>query len=402
MLALQGLEVLDLSNYVPGALCTMILADMGAEVIKIEQTEPFPLENMGYSSKGEEKRKDAAYFALNRNKKSMGLNLRSEAGQQIFYRLARKADVVIEGYRPGVVTRLRVDYDTINQLNPRIIYCSLSGYGQDGPYRLYSGHDINYISMAGILGLIGPVEGPPFIPLNLIADFAGVSLYGAIGILLACIAREKTGKGQYIDHTYMEGAIHLMTWFTQQYFFDGTVIRRGESWALGTYPHYAVYETKDGKYLSIGCLEPHFWENLCRFLDREDYVAHSWTMDMTYRKPDEKCDEMFAFLKKAFLTKTRDEWFDLLAQRDIPVGKVYSMDEVFADPQVTARKMVIEIDDPILGKIKQIGILPKLSGTPGTVRSLPPLHGDHTDEILLGLSYSREEITKFRKELVVG
>ena len=402
MLALEGLKVLDLSNYVPGALCTMILADMGAEVIKIEPAQPFPLENMGYSSKGNEKRKESAYFALNRNKKSIGLNLRSEAGKQIFYRLAREADVVIEGYRPGVVKRLAVDYDTINQLNPRIIYCSLSGYGQDGPYRLLSGHDINYISLAGVLGLIGPADGPPSIPLNLIADFAGVSLYGSIGILLAFIAREKTGRGQYIDHTYMEGAMHLMTWFTQKYFLDGTVMKRGETWATGVYPHYAVYETKDGKYLSIGCLEPHFWEGLCRFIGREDYIAHGWTMDMTYRKPDEKCDEMFAFLKKTFLTKTRDEWFDLLAEKDIPVGKVYSIDEVFADPQVVARKMVIEIDDPQLGKIKQIGILPKLSETPGSVRHLPPLHGDHTDEILLGLGYSKVEIAKFREESVVG
>jgi crotonobetainyl-CoA:carnitine CoA-transferase CaiB-like acyl-CoA transferase len=402
MLALEGLKVLDLSNYVPGALCTMILADMGAEVIKIEPAQPFPMDNMGYSSKGDEKRRESAFFALNRNKKSMGLNLRSEAGKQIFYRLAKEADVVIEGYRPGVVKRLAVDYDTINRLNPRIIYCSLSGYGQDGPYRLFSGHDINYISLAGVLGLIGPADGPPSIPLNLIADFAGVSLYGAIGILLAYIAREKTGKGQYIDHTYMEGAMHLMTWFTQKYFLDGTVMKRGETWATGVYPYYAVYETKDGKYLSIGCLEPHFWEGLCRFLGREDYIAHIWTMDMTYRKPDEKCDEMFAFLKNTFLTKTRDEWFDLLAEKDIPIGKVYSMDEVFTDPQVVARKMVIEIDDPELGKIKQIGILPKLSETPGSVRMLPPLHGDHTDEILLGLGYSQEEIAKFREESVVG
>lgn len=402
MLALEGFKVLDLSNYVPGALCTMILADMGAEVIKIEMAQPFPVENMGYSSKGEDKRKEAAFFALNRNKKSIGLNLRSEEGKQIFYRLVREADAVIEGYRPGVVKRLGIDYDTINQINPRVIYCSLSGYGQDGPYRLLSGHDINYISMAGVLGLIGPAEGPPSIPLNLIADFAGVSLYGAVGILLAYIAREKTGRGQYIDHTYMEGAIHLMTWFTQQYFLDGTVMKRGESWATGSYPHYGVYETKDGKYLSIGCLESHFWVNLCQFLGREDYIAHGWTMDMTYRKPDEKCNEMFAFLKETFLTKTRDEWFDLLAPKDIPVGKVYSIDEVFADPQVIARKMVIEIDDTELGRIKQIGILPKLSETPGTVRSLPPLHGDHTDEILLGIGYSRDEIANFRKGSVIG
>ena len=402
MLALNSLKVLDLSNYVPGALCTMILADMGADVIKIEPATPFPFENMGYSSKGEDKRRESAYFALNRNKKSIGLNLRSEAGRQLFHRMAEDADVIIEGYRPGAVKRLGVDYDTIKKINPRIIYCSLSGYGQDGPYRLFSGHDINYISFAGVLGLLGPGEGPPSIPLNLIADFAGVSLYGAIGILMAYIARTKTGEGQYIDHSYMEGGIHLMTWFTQKYFYDGTVMKRGESWALGTYPYYAAYETSDGEYITIGCLEPHFWENLCRFLGREDFIAHGWTMETTYQKPNGKCDEIFAFLKETFLTKTRDEWFNLLAPRDIPVGKVYSMDEVFADPQVIARKMVIEVEDPTLGKIKQVGILPKLSETPGTVRSLAPLHGEHTDEILSEIGITPKETDKLRQDGVIG
>jgi alpha-methylacyl-CoA racemase len=402
MLALEGVRVLDLSNYVPGALCTMILADFGAEVIKIEPVVPFPMENVGYSLKGEERRREVAHFTLNRNKKSVGINLREEAGKEIFYGLVRQTDVVIEGYRPGVVERLGVDYKTVNGLNPRIIYCSLSGYGQNGPYRLYPGHDINYISMAGVLGLIGPADGPPSIPLNLIADFAGVSLYSAIGILLAYVAREKTGKGQYIDHTYLEGAIHLMTYFTQQYFFDGTMMRRGESWALGAYPYYAVYETRDSKYISIGCLEPHFWENLCRFLGREDYIAHGKTDNATYRKPDEKQQEIFDFLKRMFLTRSRDEWFDLLAPKDIPISKVYSMDEVFTDPQVIARKMVIEVDDPKLGTIKQVGIVPKLSETPGTIRSLAPLHGDHTDEILNTLGYSKDNIADYYRDGIIG
>ncbi|MFH1081287.1 MAG: CaiB/BaiF CoA-transferase family protein [Pseudomonadota bacterium] len=402
MLVLDGLKVLDLSNFVPGALCTMILADMGAEVIKIEPATPFPLENLGYSSKGEDRRRESAFFTLNRNKKSMGVDLKSKEGQKIFRRLAREADVVIEGYRPGVVKRLGVDYETVAELNPRIIYCSLSGYGQNGPYRLYSGHDINYISIAGVLGLIGPSEGPPAVPLNLVSDFAGVSLYGTIGILLAYIAREKTGKGQYIDHSYLEGALHLMTWFTQKYFFDGTVIKRGESHITGSFPYYAVYKTKDGKYLSIGCIESHFWENLLRFLGKEDYIVYGWKPDDTYRKPDEKHREISSFLEKVFLTKTRNEWFDILSPKGIPVGKVYSLDEVFTDPQVVHRKMVIEVEDPKIGKVKQIGILPKLSGTPGKVRTLAPLHGEHTDEILLKHGYSREEIGQLHKEGVVG
>lgn len=402
MLVLDGVKVLDMSNFVPGALCTMILADMGAEVIKIEPAIPFPLENLGYSSKGEEKRRESAFFTLNRNKKSIGINLKSAGGRKIFHKMCLNADIVIEGYRPGVVKKLGVDYEIISELNPRIIYCSLSGYGQDGPYRLYPGHDINYISIAGVLGLIGSSDGPPAVPLNLVADFAGASLYSTIGILLAYIARQKTGKGQYIDHSYLEGAIHLMTWFTQKYFFDGTVIKRGESHVTGNYPYYAVYETKDAKYISLGCIEPHFWENLLRYLEREEYVPYGWIPEDTYHEPNEKHKEIFDFLGKAFLLKTRDEWFDILSPKNIPVGKVYALDEVFTDSQVIHRKMLIEIDDPRAGKVKQIGVLPKLSDTPGKVRTLAPLHGEHTDSILLGIGYSPEEIKEFRRNTDVG
>ena len=317
-------------------------------------------------------------------------------------KLARDADILIEGYRPGVVRKLGADYETIRALNPRIIYCSLSGYGQDGPYSLFSGHDINYVSIAGILGLVGPAEGPICVPPNVIADFAGASLYGAIAILLAYIARGRTGEGQYIDHAYLEGAIHLMTRYTHNYFFDGTMLKRGESWVLGSFPFYAAYETKDGKYISIGCLEPHFWENLCRFLGREEFIAESWTNKTEHAKPGEIHEIMFAWLKGVFLTKTRDEWFEALAPLDIPVGKVYEFGEVFSDPHVCARNMAIEIEDPRLGKVRQIGVMPKLSPTPGSVRSLPPLHGEHTDEILLGAGLSVQEISRLKDEGVIG
>jgi len=402
MLALDGIRVLDLSNYVPGALCTMILADFGAEVIKVEPAKAFPMGDMGYSPGGKDREGEAAYFALNRNKKCIGLNLRSDEGRRIFHRMAKNADVVIEGYRPGVVERLGVDYKTISGINPRIVYCSLSGYGQDGPYRLFSGHDINYISLAGVLGLIGPKEGPPAIPLNIIADFAGVSLYGTIGILLALAARNRTGRGQYIDHTYMEGALHLITWFTHRFFMDGTVLKPGVSWAQGAYPHYGVYRTKDGKWLSIGCLEPHFWDNLCKVIGKEEYMPHKWSMEMTFKGPEPKFDEIRAGLEKVFLERSRDEWFDLLAANDIPVGKVNSLEEAFRDPQILHRNMVIELDHPKLGKVKQVGILPKLSDTPGQVRRFAPVHGEHTDEILGALGCSTEEICKLRKDGTVG
>lgn len=397
MLALEGVKILDLSRLVPGAFCTMLLGDLGAEVLKIEAPGVNEFRGSSRALPEEENRKAAAYYAPDRNKKSIVVNLKSEAGREIFYRLSRHADVIVEGFRPGVAKRLRIDYETISKLNPKIIYCSLSGYGQDGPYHAFPGHDINYISMAGVLGLIGSSEGPPVIPLNLVADFAGAALYGALGISIALVARNKTGEGQYVDMAYMDGAISLMTWFNCGYFFDGSMLRRGKSWLHGAYPYYGVYETKDGKYITIGCLEPHFWENLCRFLGKEEYIPYHFAH--TFHKPeDEKWDEIRSSLKQIFLTKTRDEWFELLIRNDVPAGKVYTPDEVFSDPQVLHRQMVIEVEHPTLGKIKQVGIAPKFSSTPGKVRSLSPLPGEHTDEVLQGLGYKQEEIENLRQE----
>ena len=396
---MEGVKVLDLSMLVPGAFCTMLLGDLGADVLKIEAPGVNEFRDSSRTLPKEEQRKAAAYYALDRNKKSIVVNLKSEAGREVFYRLSRRADVIVEGFRPGVVERLKIDYETISKLNPGIIYCSLSGYGHDGPYHTFPGHDINYIAMAGVLGLIGSGEGPPVIPLNLVADFAGAALYGALGISVALVARNKTGRGQYVDVAYMDGAISLMTWFNCGYFFDGSVLKRGESWLHGAYPYYGVYETKDGKYISIGCLEPHFWENLCRLLSKEGYVPYGFALEHTFHKPEgEKWDEVHSSLKQVFLTRTRDEWFELLIRNDVPAGKVHTPDEVFSDPQVLHRQMVIEVQHPTLGKIKQVGVAPKLCGTPGKVRSLSPLPGEDTDEVLRGLGYQQDEISDLRRE----
>ena len=396
---MEGVKVLDLSMLVPGAFCTMLLGDLGADVLKIEAPGVNEFRDSSRTLPKEEQRKAAAYYALDRNKKSIVVNLKSEAGREVFYRLSRRADVIVEGFRPGVVERLKIDYETISKLNPGIIYCSLSGYGHDGPYHTFPGHDINYIAMAGVLGLIGSGEGPPVIPLNLVADFAGAALYGALGISVALVARNKTGRGQYVDVAYMDGAISLMTWFNCGYFFDGSVLKRGESWLHGAYPYYGVYETKDGKYISIGCLEPHFWENLCRLLSKEGYVPYGFALEHTFHKPEgEKWDEVHSSLKQVFLTRTRDEWFELLIRNDVPAGKVHTPDEVFSDPQVLHRQMVIEVQHPTLGKIKQVGVAPKLCGTPGKVRSLSPLPGEDTDEVLRGLGYQQDEISDLCRE----
>jgi len=405
MLALEGIKILDLAHLPPGALCTMILGDLGADVIKIEAPVGASGRGAGVNASlsGVERDKQAAFDALNRNKRSIGLNLRSEKGRQIFYRLAQTTDVIVEGFRPGVVKRLGVDYEAIKTINPRVIYCSLSGYGQDGPYSSLPGHDVNYISIAGALGLLGTSDGPPIVPLNLLADFAGASLHGVIGILSALVARDKTGVGQYVDIAYTDGVMSLLTWFISNYFSSGAMFKRGETWLHGAYPYYGVYEAKDGKYVSLGCVEPWFWENLCRALGKEEYIPYHVSPEHFLHKPEgEKWEEISSSLKQVFLTKTRDEWFEFLTQKDVPVGKVYTLDEVFRDPQVLHRQMVVEIEHPTLGKVKQAGIAIKLSETPGKIRRLSPLFGEHTEEILMGLGYTQTQISELHQAKVIG
>jgi len=338
---------------------------------------------------------ESAYFlCVHRNKKSITLNLKTAEGRKIFYKLAKTADVIIESFRPGVVKRLKVDYKTIRKINPKIIYCSVSGYGQKGPYKNLPGHDINYISIAGILGLTGRYGEPPTIPGTQIADLGGGCMLATISILIALIAREKTGKGQYIDISMTDGSVSWLTLSAPIYFAEGKTPERGGMPVTGYYPCYNVYETKDGKYISLGCLEERFWKNLCKAIGREDFIEHQWATG-------EKREEIFSALKKIFKTKTRDEWFKELAKADVCVAPVYSLDEVFKDKQILYRRMVEEIKHPKAGKIKVLGIPAKLSETPGKIRKPAPTFGQHTKEILKSLGYSKREIEKLKKKGVI-
>jgi len=383
---LEGIKILDLSRLAPGPFCTMILGDLGADILKVEG----PREGRLAMVMAIEERA-IAYNALERNKRSIVLNLKLEPARKIFYQLAEKADVIVEGFRPGVVKRLGVDYDTIKEINPRLIYCSLTGYGQDGPYSNLVGHDVNYISIGGALGIMGIPGGAPIIPSNLVADYAAGGMNAAIGILAALIAREKTGKGQYVDIGMADGVVSLMASSLSRYFETDEVPKRGNELLTGGVPFYSVYETKDGKYVSIGCLEPWFYENLCRALGREDFIPYQGAIG-------EKREEIFSAFREIFRTKTRDEWFDYLSQWDICVGKVYLLDELATDPQLIHRNMILELDHPELGKVKQPGISVKLSQTPGSIRSFGPLLGQHTEEVLLELGYSKKRIEELREQ----
>jgi len=399
--ALSGIKVIDLAGLGPSAIAAMMLGDMGADVLKIDLPPGGGSRGVGeglpfFPEDAEETEKMTAYMATNRNKKNMALNLRSEAGQAIFHKLAKEYDVIIEAFRPGVMDRMNVGYQTLSQINPRIIYCSVSGYGQTGPYRSFPGHDANYAGMGGVLGLIGESkEGAPVIALNIVADVAVAVLQAVIGILLAVCARERTGRGQHVDISMTDGVVSLLIGIpgAGEYLYNGIVPQRGETMTSGTQPFYSVYQTKDNKYLTLCPIEPRFWGNLCRAIGREDFAPHQFDSN--------KKDEIYAELRKIFLTRTRDEWFDSLTQADVPVGKVLELDELFSDPQVLHRQMVVDVDHPKFGKVKQIGISIKLSDTPGEIRSLGVTLGKNTTEVMSGLGYSSAEIEELRGQGVI-
>ncbi|MBI5285111.1 MAG: CoA transferase [Chloroflexi bacterium] len=394
MLPLEGIKILDLSRLAPGPFCSMMLGDLGADVLLVEAPADSKLALAIGGGREVDVEKLAAYNMMGRNKRSIVLNLREQDAREIFYKLAATADVVLEGFRPGVVKRLGVDYDTLKERNPRLVYCSLSGYGQTGPYSQVVGHDINYISVGGALGMIGWPGTPPAIPMNIIADFAGGGMHAAYGILAALLARERTGRGQYVDIAMSDGVMYLLASMVGNVLMGGSSPTRGGTALNGSVPFYGVYECSDGGWISLGSLEPHFFVNLCKVMGREDFIPHQWD--------GAKREEIAAHFKAQFATKTRDEWFEILKQTDICAAPVYSLEEALRDPHNLARDMVIEVDHPKLGKVKHIGIGTKLSDTPGSVRSTAPLAGQHTDAVLASIGLDAAAIAALKERGVVA
>jgi crotonobetainyl-CoA:carnitine CoA-transferase CaiB-like acyl-CoA transferase len=393
---LEGIKVLELIRVAPGAFCTMMLADMGAEVLKIETppTEASPA-SAGHASQAARR---AAFQFVDRNKHSIAINLKHPAGQKILHRLAAEADVVVEGFRPGVMARLGGDYATLSRINPRLVYCSLSGFGQDGPYRDRPAHDINYLSIGGVLNLIGEPDRPPAIPLNIIADYAGASMHGVSGILLALLARQRTGRGQLVDVSYLDTTVSLLaaTPMLRDFFFNGRACGRGEGALGGSYPYYSTYETADGKLLSVGCTEPWLWQNFCAAIGREDLASFALRSDHFAARADSAAQQAKAEVQHIMRQKTRDEWCEFFKDKNVCVGPVYNVEETFHDPQVMARQMVVDIEDSRYGKVRQAGIAIKLSETPGSIRSVGPAPGEHTDTVLAALGYSADERAQLR------
>src|SRR5437773_1446074 len=394
---LDGITVLEVARVPPAEMPGMFLADMGADVLKIETP------GLDHTDDPDAQRR-AAFAFVNRNKRSMALNMKAPEGQEIFRRLATNADVIVEGFRPGVMQRLGADYETIRALNARIVYCSLSGFGQSGPAAGYPAHDLNYLSLAAVLGLIGERDRKPAIPLNLVADYAGASLHGALGIVLALFARERTGRGQHVDVSYLDTTISLLAATPNMRFFfsDGVAPKRGQGFLGGSYPYYAIYETRDGKLLTIGCTEPWLWENFCRAIERPDYARFARKPDQFVRAANAEEEGARREIEAIIRTRDRDEWYERLTKADVCVGKVYDVEEMVADPQVLHRRMVVDIQHPTLGNVRQVGVAIKLSETPGSIRSAAPTSGQHTDAVLKDLGFGADEIGALRGKGVIG
>ncbi len=377
--ALSGIVVLDLSRLLPGPYCSMILADHGARVIMIEDRR-FESES-GFPK------------LTMRNKEHMCLNLKSDEGRAVFYKMVEKADVIIEGFRPGVVMKLGVDYESVKAVNPGIIYCSITGFGQTGPLKDRPGHDVNYLAESGLLSLIGDADSPPTIPGFQVADLAGGGMNGVIGILLALYAREKTGMGQYIDISMTDGCAALLTLALDFRQMTGQPLVRSQSVLSHRYAFYNTYETSDQRYIALGCLEPRFWIRLCECLDRRDYIHHQFD-------EDKRCG-MIDDLRLLFRQKTLEQWTQFFENKDVCWGAVNSIDDVLESRLFREREMVVDYTTEQGVKDKTLGIPVKLNETPGTLRTPPASFGKDTENILREFGYSDSDISDLNDKCIL-
>lgn len=335
------------------------------------------------------KAESGSFLLLNRNKKSLTLNLKTAEGKAILRRLAKEADVLLEGFRPGVMERLGLSYESLAKDNPRLVYCAISGYGQDGPKRLKPGHDMNYLAEAGALQLFGKAGEGPIVPGLSIADVGGGSLMATTGILAALLSRGVTGKGQFVDISMHDGAISWLALHGADHLFAGLEPKGGERPFIGQAPCYNVYACADGKYIALGLIEEHFWHRFCDAVGLPELKAEQWPEGAASDAQKERLAGLFA-------SRPRDIWVAELEGADIPVGPVLSMAEAFADPHAQHRQMLLSMEHPVEGTIPQLGFPVKLSGTPAALRSPPPLLGEHTDSILSGLGYSDADIAALK------
>ncbi len=388
---LEGIRVLDLSRLLPGPFCSMLLADMGAEVIKVEAPK------VGDYIRWWEPRlgtNSGMHVVLNRNKKSLTLNLKTDEGRGIFRKLVETSDVLLEGFRPGVMDKLNLGYETLSKINNRLVYCAISGYGATGDAGKKAGHDINFLALNGLLSYNG-TGGKPQVPGVQIADIGGGGLLAAFSILAAIIARERTGEGQFIDISMTDGAMLWNCLRFGNWIADGVVPEPGDSMLNGGFACYNVYETKDGGFMALGALEPQFWSAFCQAVNRRDLDTPE------YFKPGDHQQKMIAEVSSIFKTKTREEWVEILKDVDCCCEPVLDLREASGSRLLRERKIIIEMQHENWGSYLQLGNPCKMSKTQGNIHSHAPELGEHTDEILNDLGYSNDSIESLRKRKIV-
>ena len=400
-LPLDGIHVLDLSRLLPGGFCSLLLADFGADVLKVEDT------GMGdyirwsppYYEGAHESARSALFLSLNRNKRSIRLDLKNERGREALLALVREYDVVLESFRPGVLDRLGVGYERMREENPALVYCAISGYGQDGPKRDASGHDMNYLGLIGLLGLTGERGGAPMQAAGQIADLGGGALMAAFGVLAALRERDGggpgsasqgSGEGQLVDVSMADGALSWLAMVAATYFADGNVPHRGDLPLAGSLVCYRPYECADG-WVTLGALEPKFWQGFCRGVQREDLIAAQ------FERPGSDADRQ---VQEIFMARTREQWEAFAREYDCCLEPVLELDEALSSELVAAREMVVELDQPGAQRpVRQLGLPVKLTRTPGDHARLPgPALGEHTEEVLLAAGYSQEQVAELLSE----
>jgi alpha-methylacyl-CoA racemase len=377
---LDGITVLDLSSVGPASRASRMLADYGARVVKVGPT----------AKKGAVQIRPPFHsYGAGRDFERFQVDLKAPEGKAAFLRLAAKADVLIESYRPGVTGRLGIAYDDVRKVNERIVYCSTSGYGQDGPYSAWAGHDINYLALGGYLACsTEAANGGPPIPGATVADAAGGGMHAVLAILAALVHRATTGRGRYLDVAATEGVLSLMSLSIDQFLATGEVAGPRQTLLTGRYACYEVYRTRDGKWLSVGAIEPHFWANLCKLLGLEAYAP--------LQNDDARQDEIRAAFQKVFAERDRDEWVAMLAPRDTCVAPVYTIPELVGDPHLEARRIFMEAEEREHGRFRQVA--PLLAGG---VRERP-LHrvrdpeSTDTDRLLREAELGDSEIARLR------